>query len=216
MDAIYEIRICSIYNDLISCWSEIKEIKTSKIDYNCDSLILEESKRKNEFLDKIYGWCPFNKIELIFRGSRDGLTSNAFHNKCDGQGPTITLYQNEKGYIFGGYSSISWENTKGGQDKSAPGSFIFTLTNIHGAEPTKFPNSNINKSVYHYDQNGPVFGHYDILIYSDFKNREHFSNFPLCYQDTLNKGKSIFTGDLNNNNQSFKIKEIEVFKFYKL
>ena len=45
----------------------------------------------------------------------------------------------EKGYIFGGYASTDW--TSCNDYKSAPDSFIFTLTNIHGTEPTKFPNS---------------------------------------------------------------------------
>ena len=50
------------------------------------------------------------KFELLFRGSRDGMTSNNFHEKCDNQGQTITLCINEKGYIFGGFASIPWNN----------------------------------------------------------------------------------------------------------
>ena len=51
----------------------------------------------------------------------------------------------------------------------------------------------------------------DILINSDFEKSEGYSGFPNTYQDVLGKGKSIFTGDSN----SFKIKEIEVFKLFK-
>ena len=102
----YEIRICLVYNDLIGEWSEIKKIKT----LNKDSNILLESKRENEFLQKIYEWSGYNKIELIFRGSRDGTTSEVFHNKCDNQGPTITLIKSDLGNIFGGFASISWTN----------------------------------------------------------------------------------------------------------
>ena len=36
--------------------------------------------------------------------------------------------------------------------------------------------------------------------------------FPYSYDDTLGKGKSIFTGDFDNENYYFKIKEIEVFR----
>ena len=49
----------------------------------------------------------------------------------------------------------------------------------------------------------------------DFINKDSYSNFPHNYEDTLKKGKSIFTGDLNNSNQLFKIKDIEVFKLLK-
>ena len=37
----------------------------------------------------------------------------------------------------------------------------------------------------------------------------------LSYQDSLGKGKSIFTGDLNNNTVYYKINEIEAFSLYK-
>lgn len=40
---------------------------------------------------------------LLYRGTKDGTTSYKFHEKCDDQGPTICLYKNEKGHIFGGY-----------------------------------------------------------------------------------------------------------------
>ena len=39
-------------------------------------------------------------MELIYRGSRDGITSNIFHNKCDNKGPIIILIKNEKGIFM--------------------------------------------------------------------------------------------------------------------
>ena len=155
-------------------------------------------------------------MKLLYRGSRDGTTSKIFHEKCDHQGPTITLYKNDKGYIFGGYTPLSWTSKSGYY--SAPDSFLFTLTNIHGTAPTKFPNTlRKNESVYHNINYGPCFGNYDdINITSDFKNNDLYSRFPTAYEDTLGKGNSIFTGDFNNNttNNNLKINEIEVFKLY--
>ena len=119
-------------------------------------------------------------------------------------------FKNDKGNIFGGYASIDW--TSSNSWKSASDSFIFTLTNIHETEPTKFPNSNSSYSIDDEYNYGPRFGGgCDISIY---KNGS-YSNFPHSYQDILGKGKSIFTGDLNNNNQNFNLKEIEVFKIFK-
>ena len=153
-------------------------------------------------------------MELLYRGSRDGTTSKIFHDKCDNQGPTICLYKNDKDYIFGGYASISWNNNGGCRPASE--SFIFTLTNIHGTEPTKFPNKDKNISVYHDPNHGPSFGNYnDINIISDYKKAGSNNCFPTDYEDTLNKGCSIFTGNLDNNNISLTVKEIEVFKLYK-
>ena len=125
----YEIKICSIYNNIISNWTKIEKIKTKDF----DSLILNESKRENEFLEKLYEWSGYKKMDLIFRGSRDGMTSNAFHNKCDNQGPTICLFKNNTGYIFGGFTSISWGID--GNYHSDSNSFLFTLTNSLGKSP---------------------------------------------------------------------------------
>jgi len=153
-------------------------------------------------------------MELIYRGTRDGMTSNVFHNKCDNKGETITLIKNEKGNLFGGYASIPWTSNAGSYF-SAPESFLFTLSNIYNTEPTKFPSKNNKQEVDHNSSYGPIFGGGDDLgVYGDFLNRGGYSEFPYTYHDILGKGKSIFTGDSNNNNNKFKIKEIEVFKIY--
>ena len=81
----YEIRICSIYNNIEGIWSEIKRIKTNEF----VSLILNESKREDEFIKKILEWSRGKKMELLYRGTRDGMTSNDFHNKCNNKGPIL-------------------------------------------------------------------------------------------------------------------------------
>jgi len=155
-------------------------------------------------------------MELLYRGTRDGTSPNIFHNKCDNQGPTICLYKNEKGNIFGGYTSISWTSA-GGIYKSANGCFLFTLTNIYGTEPTKFPNSNQNNAVYHNSSFGPVFGStYNLIIYGDYHHvADSYARIGSSYndyQDALGKSHSVFSGDVNTNH--FKLKELEVFKVY--
>ena len=205
----YEFRICCSYNGLVGKWSETKNIKT----FSLDSNILNESKRKNEFLEKIYEWIGNRKMELLYRGTRDGMTCEDFHNKCDSKGETISIIKSDKGYIFGGFASISWGNS--GRWQSAPDSFLFTLTNIYNIEPTKFPSQKKDKKEIDYNSDfGIAFGEaHDLSLYSDFIKRGGFSGFPRSYQDTLGKGKSIFTSD--NNSNLYKIKEIEVFKLMK-
>jgi hypothetical protein len=150
-------------------------------------------------------------MELIYRGTRDGMTPNDFHNKCDNKGKTICLFLNDKDNIFGGYSSIPWTNNGG--NKTSNDCFLFTLNNIYNTEPTKFPYIQY-RSVCHQSSYGPIFGNgSDLYLYNNFTNdNSTVSYFPYSYQDTLGKGKSIFTGDSNNNNIYFKLKEIEVFK----
>ena len=153
-------------------------------------------------------------MELIYRGTRDGTTSRAFHKKCDNQGPTVCLYKNENNYIFGGFTSLSWTSPENSIYQSDPYSFIFTLTNIHNTSPKKLPNSSTMSNMRHNINNGPTFGGKiaEFAIYEDFLIQSSYSNFPQKYKDLLGKGKSIFTSDPNNNSLYFKIKEIEVFK----
>lgn len=49
----------------------------------------------------------------MYRGSRDGWNTSHFHNKCDNQGATIALVKDSEGRIYGGYTSVSWDNTSG-------------------------------------------------------------------------------------------------------
>ena len=202
----YEIRICSVYNNVKSDFSPIIKTKTG-----LDSIILNRNEKGNEYLDKIIEWCGAKSMHLLYRGTRDGMTSNNFHNKCDNKGKTLCLCLNNKGNIFGGYSSIPWANNGG--YKTANDCFLFTLTNIYNTEPTKFPYEKYG-SVYHNSSNGPTFGGgYDLGFGSDFlANNGCWSNFPYSYKDVLGKGKSIFTGNNDNNNIYYILKELEVFE----
>ena len=153
-------------------------------------------------------------MELLYRGTRDGSGANIFHNKCDNQGPTICLFKNENNNIFGAYASISWTSASDNY-YAANGSFLFTLTNIHGTAPTKYPNDkNYNNAVYHYSGYGPTFGgNIDLYISNDcLNNNSSYSQLGYAYTDILGKGNSIFSGD--NNTNYFKLKEIEVFKLF--
>ena len=117
---------------------------------------------------------------------------------------------------LGGYASISWKLSNENKDYSDPDSFLFTLTNIFNIQPTKFPSKNDQKEIRCYPNYGPRFGNgTDLGIYNDFSNKGGWSNLGETYPDILGKGRAIFTGDQNNNNSGFKIKEIEVFKLYK-
>ena len=89
------------------------------------------------------------------------------------------------------------------------------MTNIHGTAPTKYPNTqNYDKAVYHNSSYGPIFGNNnDLYICNNYLNNgSSYVCLGGAYPDVLGKGNSIFTGDNNNNNTNFKLKELEVFK----
>ena len=207
----YDIRICLSYDNNYGEWSSIQKIKTKEL-----SNILKETNQEYEYINKLLEWTKGKNIELIYRGTRDGMNNKAFYNKCSNIGPTIILIKNDKNNIFGGYASISWKLENNDKNYSAPDSFLFTLTNIYNIQPTKFPSKNDGKEIRCYLKNGPLFGNgTDLGLYENFINSGGWTYFGDTYPDILGKGKSIFTGNTDNNQNTFKIKEIEVFKLFK-
>ena len=112
------------------------------------------------------------------------MTNTAFHNKCDNKGKTITLIKNEKGNIFGGYSSISLASLND-EYHSVLDSFLFTLTNIYNTQPTKFVSKNDQKEIKLNKGYGPAFGSgHDLGINADILNDggwTSFSNYILIF-----------------------------------
>ncbi|CAF1288674.1 unnamed protein product [Rotaria sp. Silwood1] len=164
----------------------------------------EDKKKLNAFLDKAY-----QQWELIYKASRDGFNSNTFHSRCNKKGPTITIIQSNKNYIFGGYTSIPWKSD--GSYKSDSTAFLFTLTNPHNIPPTKYliDSAHVGNAVYHNSDYGPTFGSgHDIYVAngSNGNNQSH-TKFPSGYLDTTGKGNNTFTGE-----KQFTVSDIEVFQ----
>ena len=59
-------------------------------------------------------FSPSDKWSLLYRAKRDGFGSDDFHSKCDGHSNTLTILK-AKGstYIFGGFTTVSWESSGG-------------------------------------------------------------------------------------------------------
>ncbi|CAG8521046.1 1320_t:CDS:1 [Acaulospora morrowiae] len=71
--------------------------------------ILESWIKENELSDKNFS-CKFN---LLYRGSRDGVSSKKFHRRCDNQGPTILIVKIfGSDQIVGGFNPISYQRTR--------------------------------------------------------------------------------------------------------
>ena len=143
-------------------------------------------------------------MELIFRGNRDGMYSKNFHEKWDNQSLTITLFRNKKGNILGGYLPIPWKSEGGYQNINT--AFIFTLINIYDIQPTKFASRNCGQEVCFGPRNGQCF--YDTW------NIDFVNNFEVYFGARFisDKGNSMFTGNIVNNNIKITLNEVEVFK----
>ena len=99
--------------------------ETSK--FNIDSVIIK-SNELNLIEEGIKH--NFNKsirnFELLIRGSKDGFTSNDFHNKCDNKNFTMAFIETTDGRRFGGFTEEVWDQSGW---KKGPRSFIFSLDN---------------------------------------------------------------------------------------
>ncbi|UJR24587.1 hypothetical protein I4U23_005962 [Adineta vaga] len=163
-------------------------------------------------LNKFYG-NEIQKWHLIYKASRDGFSIDDFHRCSDSQGPTMTIIQTLDKYLFGGYTSVSWNFHQGMntavEDRKA---FLFTLVNPNGIPSTKYLTKLSGENAVVPNAMGPTFGHYDLTIYPNSNiNSESFIKFPICYIDTTGKGYLTFTGSTN-----FTTTDIEIYRLENL
>ena len=86
-------------NKIISTINENFNKLSANFDFSLgsflDSTLLNEQQKS-----QLHQWAP-GTWKLIFKASKDGFSANAFHQKCDNKGKTITVVS-ANGYIFGG------------------------------------------------------------------------------------------------------------------
>ncbi|CAM4790217.1 unnamed protein product [Rotaria magnacalcarata] len=166
--------------------------------------LLAHKKKLNEFYGKVN-----QRWDLIYKATRDGFDANAFHSRCNNKGPTMTIIQSNNNCLFGGYTTIPW--TSDNSYRSDTTAFLFTLTNPHDIQPTKYMigGGTIAYAVHHGDDRGPTFGggHDIYLANSSNSNNSSYIGFPMAYVDTTGKGNKTFTGAFN-----FTAADIEVFR----
>ena len=159
-----------------------------------------------QFIEEIYKDNDNNFVnkklvmKLLYSATRDGDSSSLFHQKCDNVSNTITLVKTESGYIFGGYTSETWDNYKYKKDDKA---FCFSID-----LRKKYNNKKTNQSIYCSSGYGPCFGDALFWIYDSCLSKGGFMNDGLNnHYDNQNKANEI-----NFGNGTFKVKEIEVYE----
>ena len=98
------------------------------------------------------------RFDLLFRASRDGFSSQAFHQKCDGKGPTVVLAKSIEGHLFGGYTETSWDSSC--RYKQSEQAFLFRLAGPEGSRirPSKHPVTNPSRGIYCHPTSAARFG----------------------------------------------------------
>jgi hypothetical protein len=153
------------------------------------------------------------RFRLLYRGSRDGFRSAEFHRLCDGHGGTVTIIETTQGYIFGGYTPLSWQSGSPTyvRDDSAT-SFVFTIKNPHGLSARVFglKEHQACNAISCAPQLGPTFGGgHDIHISDECdSSTRNYTNFDYSYKnETGVSGDTVFAGARN-----FAVRDIEVFE----
>lgn len=157
-------------------------------------------------LDTVLNWVDPKRnfiVQLAYRGSRDGYSSDSFHKRCDEIGPTLTLIKSKKSeQVFGGFTKQSWN--KSNQPAKCQETFVFSLT-----KKKKFPIVDSESAIFRSESAGPVFGNGDIYICSDCNTKkESYSNLGVGFDaGDLDNSVVFFAGE-----ESFKVDDIEVFQ----
>ncbi len=152
------------------------------------------------FLKQYRGYLKSWK--LLYRASEHGFSADSFHERCDNQGPTLTIASNTINRTFGGFTKQNWRhNDKYLNDYEA---FLFSLD-----KNQKYMNKNTGKEIHAYNGLGPTFG-CGFLIDPDLliTNNSNQNNGSCCYPTRykIPGGYANLTGE-----QQFTVKEVEVY-----
>ena len=149
----------------------------------------------------IFNWIGnnVNDINLLYRMTEDGNSFITFHDKCDNQYPALFIAKTKEGYKFGGYTSIGW-NSKSNNYLTDEKSFLFSLS-----KKSKYEVKDSKKVIGCFSDRGVDFNN-DCYFYQE--------NMTKCYSQGNHlflKGVGRVLAD-NNNNTTFIVEEVEIFK----
>ena len=176
-------------------------------------------KAKQDKLEEMLTTSGINELKLLYRGTKDGMSVKAFHDKCDGwKGPTLTLVRTSKDYVFGGYAGTSWDSPPRGHYVTDPSCFVFNIVNPYNDPVTKMPVLEPERAMLCRAAYGPWFpGAFGLrnrdwdpegLLDRGFAGNFHAS-YP--YGDPLGRGHQTFVDDDSEDGYEFTPVEIEVF-----
>ena len=197
LESKFEERISALEKkfDLIS--NQIPQLTNTYTILN-DSLII----KKKEEIDLINSWISpgyRKEYKLIYSASKNGDKVSDFHRYCDNIAPTLILGKTPKGYIFGGFTNVTWNYNNKLEYLSDSDAFVFSLN-----QKKKFHTKDKNVAIGKRERYCVIFGNgWDSLQITNniLSSKDHWSNPKGAYGDNLNLTE----------NQNFSITEFEVF-----
>ncbi len=194
IDNIYDLFLGFKNSEINKYYEEMK--KNSDILNNKEEFvqILKGIRKSFEF--------KIQNIILLYKASRDGDSSSAFHQKCDRKPFTITIVKTTTNKRFGGFTVLSWNSN--GTYYSDRYAFIFSLDNKENYYINNYTGEN---EIYCHSSYGPTFGNgHDFYISNGSKSNSDSSDGTQYTYFTKNK-KNALAGEKN-----FTVNDYEVFQ----
>ena len=159
-----------------------------------------------DYIKYLKGWISEGqnikeiKSKLLYRLTDNGEKFSKFHELCDNQGPTLTLFQINDGNKVGIFTQLSWDNTNGWkEDKKV---FIFNLN-----QNKKYKNIRKQYSIYCKSNFGAYtdyFGNYDAC-----KTMKKLYHGATNINNTYENGLNILESD--GKDKYYDLSEVEIF-----
>lgn len=187
------------YNSLEEEMNPNLEEQSKKPELDFSDSILKDQSELN-LLSKRIGQSEKFAYNLIYKATKHGDSAETFHKLCDDIGNTVVFIETINNHRFGGYTTKSWKPIEG-ENIVDDQAFVFSLDRkeIYNIIPGE-------EAIGCYFNFGPVFCGCQIRIYDGAF--EHGGS-------TYLKGANYDTPEdfvLNGGEQTFGIKEIEVYQ----
>lgn len=146
-------------------------------------------------------------LTLLYRATRDGDNYDTFKSSVYQRNNIVILIKNDKGYRFGGFTSVGFEENNNYNDKYKRDdkAFLFSLY-----KEKAYPCKNINNALRLSSNKLFIFGNGDIMVNKNFLNNYYGSGGSTEQQTYDYKGEQAALSGVNG--KSFQIKEIEVYQ----
>ena len=171
----------------------------------------------DKYMDQLEQWIGKGpkQFNLIYNITSDGCSNTAFHQKCDNQGPTVTVLYNPQGSIYGGYTALSWDQS-GGVYGNDPSAFLFRLQYNGKEAGNKFTCVNPGNAMYKHLSYGPTFGgNYDLYSFHNTVNASG-GYYTLNGSSTMGKNNTYYNYNgipsSQINNDTMQVTELEVYR----
>jgi hypothetical protein len=139
------------------------------------------------------------KFTIVYKASELGDRAMTFHQQCDNIDISLVLIETEKGVRFGGFTTKSWKGNC--VQKIDNDAFVFSIDKNKIYDVIKN-----EMAIGCYPKFGPVFFGCQIRVYDNFFNK----NSTTCHKKLNFKTNEDY--ELNNGEQFFTVKDIEVYK----